>query len=71
MREVFLLESILIRKKILWKINFVLIKFLSNALLFVKSQNECKNPTFLHKVACIRSDHLGAVAQFQIHGYIL
>ncbi len=42
--EVFLLESIIIRKKILWRINFVLIKFLLNALLFKKLQNEYKSP---------------------------
>ncbi len=42
-----------------------------NALLFKKLQNECKNPLFLHKVTCIRSDHGGAVAQFHIHGFIL
>ncbi len=47
--EVFLFESILIRKKILWKVNFVLIKFSPNALLFEKLQNECKNPSLLHK----------------------
>ncbi len=45
--------SILIQKKILWRINFVLIKFSLNALLFEKSQNECKNPSFLHKAMCI------------------
>ncbi len=69
-REVFLLGSILIQKKILWRINFVLIKFLPNALLFEKLQNECKN-SFLHKVTCVRSDHTGAVAQFYIHGFVL
>ncbi len=42
--EVFLLASILIWKKILWRINFVLTKFSPNALLFKKLQNECKNP---------------------------
>ncbi len=41
--KVFPLENILIRKKILWRINFVLIKFSPNALLFEKLQNECKN----------------------------
>ncbi len=46
--KVFLLESIFTWKKILWWINFVLIKFSPNALLFKKLQNECKNPTFLH-----------------------
>ncbi len=35
-REVFLLESKLIWKKILWRINFVLPKFSPNALLFEK-----------------------------------
>ncbi len=43
-RKVYLLESILIQKKILWRINFILIKFSANALLFEKWQNECKNP---------------------------
>ncbi len=70
-REVFLLESMLIRKKILWRINFALIKFSTNALLFEKLQNECKNSSFLHKVTCIRSDHADAVAKFHIHGFIL
>ncbi len=55
--EALQLESILIRKKILWRINFVLIKFLLNALLFEKSWNECENPSFLHKAMCIESDH--------------
>ncbi len=50
-------ESILIRKKILWRINFVLIGFLVNASLFKKSQNEYKNPSFLHKTMCIESNH--------------
>ncbi len=66
--EVLLLETILIWKKILWRINFVLIKFSLNALLFEKLRNEYKNPSFLHKVTCIRSDHAGAVAKFCIHG---
>ncbi len=69
--EVFLLESILIRKKILWRINFVLKKFSPNALLFDKLQNESENPSFLHQVTSIRSDHAGAVAKFHIHGFIL
>ncbi len=55
-REVVLLEGILIRKKILRRINFLFIKFLPNALLFEKLQNECKNPSFLHMVTCIMSD---------------
>ncbi len=55
-RKVFLFESILIRKKMLWRINFVLIKFSPNAILFEKLQNECKNPAFLHKVTCIRPE---------------
>ncbi len=46
-REVFLLESILIRKKTLCRINFVLLKFSPNGLLFEKLQNECKHPSFL------------------------
>ncbi len=70
-QEVFQLKSILISKKILWRINFVLIKFSPNALLSAKLENECKNPQFLHKVTCIRSDHPGAVAKFHIHGFIL
>ncbi len=69
--KVFLLESILILNKILWRINLVLIKFSPNALLFEKLQNECKNPSFLHKVTCIRSDHEGAVTKFHIHAFIL
>ncbi len=40
-----------------------------NALLFEKLQNESKNLSFLHKVTCIRSDHTGAVAKFNIHGF--
>ncbi len=108
-REVFLLESILIRKEILWRINIVpkivakcirclagrmvmhacqigptdtappcpgsplraSWKPLPNALLFEKLQNEYKNPSFLHKVTCIRSDHTGAVVKFHIHGFVL
>ncbi len=27
------------------------------ALLFEKSWNECKTPSFLHKAVCIESDH--------------
>ncbi len=55
--EVLLLESILIRKKILWRISLVFIKFSLNVLLlFEKSQNECKNLSFLHKDMCIESD---------------
>ncbi len=48
--EVFLLECILFWKKIFWRKNFVLIKFLSNALLFEKLQNECKNSSFLPRL---------------------
>ncbi len=70
-REVSLLESILIGKKILWRISFVLEKFSPNALLFEKLQNEYKNSSFLHKVTCIWSNHAGAVAGFHIHGFIL
>ncbi len=70
-RYVFLLESIHIRKKILWKINFDIIKFPSNALLFEKLQNECKNPPFLPKVTYLRSDHKGLVAKFYIRGFDL
>ncbi len=70
-REIFLLKSILIRKRILWRINFVLIKFLPNALLFEKLQNECKNLSFLHKFTCIRSDLEGTVIKLHIHGFKL
>ncbi len=70
-REVFLLEGKLIRKKILWRINFVFIKFSPNALLFEKLQHECKNPSFLYKVTCIKLDHTGTVAKFHIHDFIL
>ncbi len=42
--EVLLFESVLIRKKISRRINFVLIKFSLNALLFEKSWNKRKNP---------------------------
>ncbi len=70
-RKVFLLGNILIWRKILWRINFVLIKFLPNSLLFEKLQNGCKNPSFLHQVTCIRSDHAGTIAKFLIHGLIL
>ncbi len=69
--EVFLLESILIRKKILWRLNLLFTKFLLNTLLFEKVWNECKNPSFLHKVTCIRLDHTGIVAKLHIHGFIL
>ncbi len=55
--EVLLLESILIRNKILWRINSIFIKFSLNALLFMKSWNQCKNPSFLHNAMCIESDH--------------
>ncbi len=40
----------------LWRINIILVKFSPNALLFEKSWNECKNPSFLHKAMCIESD---------------
>ncbi len=52
--EVLLLGSMFIRKKILWRINFVLIKFSPNVLFFVKLPNECKNPSFLLKVMCMK-----------------
>ncbi len=55
--RVLLLESILIQKKILWRINFILIKFLQNKLLLEKLPKECKKPSFLHKAMCIQSDH--------------
>ncbi len=51
-RRVFLLKSILIWKKILWRINFVLAKFSLNVLFFKKLQNECENPSFHHKLTC-------------------
>ncbi len=70
-REVFLLESMLIRKKILQRKKFVLIKFLPNALLIEKLQNECKSPSLHYKVTCIRSDHAGTIAKFHIYGFIL
>ncbi len=54
--EVLPLRSILIWKKILWRINSVLIKFSIKALFLEKSWNECKNPSFLHKAMCIESD---------------
>ncbi len=43
--KVLLLESILIRMEILWRINFILIKFLVNKLLLEKLWNECKKPS--------------------------
>ncbi len=46
-------------------------KFSPNALLFEKLQNERENPSFLHKVTCIKSDHAGAVAKFHIRGFDL
>ncbi len=55
--NVLLLENTLVWKKILWRINFVLIKFSLNALLFEKLRNECKSPSFLYKATCIVSDH--------------
>ncbi len=60
-----LLISVLIRKKILWGINFILIKFLLNALLFEKLQNECKNLSLLHKATCINLDH--STTKMQCH----
>ncbi len=47
--EVLLLKSVLIRKKILRRINFILIKFLLNKLFLEKLTNECKKPLFFHK----------------------
>ncbi len=55
--EISLLESIRIRKKILWRINFVFIKYLLNAFLFEESRNKCKNPSFLHKTTRNEWDH--------------
>ncbi len=69
--EVLLPESILIQKKILWRINLVLIKCSPNAFLFEKLQDDCENPSFLHKVTCIRSYHASTVAKFHNHGFIL
>ncbi len=40
---VLLFESKLTLKKILWTLNFGLIKFSLNTLLFEKLRNECKN----------------------------
>ncbi len=71
MHKFFLIIIILNQKKILWRMNFVLIKFSPNALLFEKMQNEWKNPSFLYKVTCIRSDHAGTVTMFHIHGFLL
>ncbi len=51
-----LLESIFVRKKILWRIVVVLIKCSVSALLFEKSLNECENPSFLHKAMRIGLD---------------
>ncbi len=48
--EVFLLESRRIQKEILWRINFVLIKFFPNKILLDKIQSECKKLLFLYKV---------------------
>ncbi len=72
--EVLLLEGILIRKKILWRINFVLIKFLLCALLFEKSRNEYKNPSFLHKPTCIGIGprfNENTALPFYIRGFVL
>ncbi len=57
-------------KKILWRINFVFIKFSLNALLFEKSRNECKNPSFLHKTICTVSDHGTTKMQCCISAFI-
>ncbi len=57
MYKVFLRESKPIRKKILRRINFVLIKFSLKTLFFEKLWNECKNPSFLHKAMCMESGH--------------
>ncbi len=54
---ILLLESILIWKKISWRINFVFIQFSLNALLFEKSWYEYKNSPFVHKAMCIQLDH--------------
>ncbi len=51
--KIFLLESILTRKKILWRINFILIKFLLNKILLEKIWNECKKTAFLHKAIVV------------------
>ncbi len=37
--------------------NFILIKFLRNALLLEKLRNKCKKPSFLSKAMRIQSDH--------------
>ncbi len=67
--EVLLLKSILIWDKILWRINFDLIKFLLNALLLGKLWNECKNSYFLHKVGPHR--HTCQVSHLQLWTLIL
>ncbi len=36
-----------------------------------KLLDECKNPSFLHKITCIRLDHAGAVAKFYIYAFTL
>ncbi len=61
--EVLLLKSILVRKKILWRINFILIKFLISKLLLEKLQNECKKPSFIHEAI--------SIFPFYIHGFEL
>ncbi len=40
-------------ERILWRINFILIKFLLNKLLSEKLRNEYKKPSFRHKAMCI------------------
>ncbi len=73
--EGFLLESILTREEILWRINFILIKFFLNKILLKKIQNECKKPSF-HRTATRISWTTGkrkenAVLPFYIHHFLL
>ncbi len=46
-------------------------KIFTKSITFWELQNECKNPSFLRKVICIRSDHAGALTKFHIHSFIL
>ncbi len=51
--------------------NFMENKLYSCKISPEKLQNECKNPSFLHKVICIRLDRAGTVAKFHIYSFIL
>ncbi len=64
------------KKKNLWRINFIFIKFSLSVLLFEKSWNEYKNPSFFHKAMCIESEtgstfNRNAALPFYIHSFIL